>query len=190
MASIRNESLECNIPRSAKIEANIQRNKAGSPRSEKIESDWKRKRSADQADLHHHHHRPHKLKQSRSNEKTKLSSSEKVRAFHILIKHQDSRSKSSWKDPEGRLISVTTREEAVSQLEALRDLILTGDASFQDLASLHSHCKSAKRGGDLGSFGRGQMQKPFEEASFALKVGEISDIVDTNSGVHIIMRTG
>lgn len=40
-----------------------------------------------------------------------------------------------------------------------------------------------------GPFGRGQMQKPFEEATYALEVGEISDIVDTDSGVHIIMRT-
>ena len=47
---------------------------------------------------------------------------------------------------------------------------------------------SAKRGGDLGHFGRGQMQAPFEEASFALNVGELSDIVDTDSGVHIILR--
>lgn len=40
-----------------------------------------------------------------------------------------------------------------------------------------------------GPFGRGQMQKPFEEATYALKVGDISDIVDTDSGVHIIKRT-
>lgn len=41
-----------------------------------------------------------------------------------------------------------------------------------------------------GPFGRGQMQKPFEDNTFALKVGEISDIIDTDSGVHIILRTG
>ncbi|MFX6572798.1 peptidylprolyl isomerase, partial [Acinetobacter baumannii] len=117
-------------------------------------------------------------------------SSEKVRASHILIKHQGSRRKSSWKDPDGTVINATTREDAVSQLQALREDIVSGAASFSDLATRHSHCSSAKRGGDLGSFGRGQMQKPFEEATFALKIGEISEIVDTDSGVHIIKRTG
>ncbi|CAB4294289.1 unnamed protein product [Prunus armeniaca] len=112
-----------------------------------------------------------------------------VRASHILIKHQGSRRKASWKDPEGAIIKNTTRDSAVSQLKALHDDIISGKAKFDDLASRYSDCSSAKRGGDLGPFGKGQMQKPFEEATFALKVGEISDIVDTDSGVHIIMRT-
>ena len=47
-----------------------------------------------------------------------------------------------------------------------------------------------QRGGDLGEFGRGQMQKPFEDATFALAVGEMSGVVDTDSGVHVILRTG
>lgn len=61
--------------------------------------------------------------------------------------------------------------------------------SFADLASEYSDCSSAKRGGDLGPFRKGAMQKPFEEASFSLKVGELSEPVFTDSGVHIILRT-
>lgn len=72
---------------------------------------------------------------------------------------------------------------------AYREQIVQGKASFADLASKYSDCSSAKRGGDLGSFKRGAMQKPFEEASFALKVGELSEPVFTDSGVHIILRT-
>ncbi|XP_051145288.1 peptidyl-prolyl cis-trans isomerase Pin1-like [Andrographis paniculata] len=154
------------------------------PRSEKIDFNRKRKTSAD----HHHHHHHDKHKHG-SSKRTKTPSSEKVRASHILIKHQGSRRKSSWNDPEGHLISATTREEAVAQLEGLRAQIVSGDATFQELARQHSHCSSAKRGGDLCPFGKGQMQKPFEETTFALQVGDISDIVDTDSGVHIILRT-
>lgn len=84
----------------------------------------------------------------------------------------------------------TTKESAIAQLKSLREDILSGKAKFDEVASRYSDCSSAKRGGDLGPFGPGQMQKPFEEATFALKVGEISDIVETDSGVHIIMRTG
>ncbi|KAB2606487.1 peptidyl-prolyl cis-trans isomerase Pin1 [Pyrus ussuriensis x Pyrus communis] len=59
-----------------------------------------------------------------------MSSSEEnqVRASHILIKHQGSRRKASRKDPEGQIIRNTTRDSAVSQLEALRDDILSGKA--------------------------------------------------------------
>ncbi|XP_058098795.1 peptidyl-prolyl cis-trans isomerase Pin1-like [Magnolia sinica] len=118
------------------------------------------------------------------------SQSKQVRASHLLIKHSGSRRKASWKDPEGQVIKNTSRDSAVAQLKTLREEIITDKARFEDLASRYSDCSSAKRGGDLGRFGRGQMQKPFEEATFALKVGEISDIVDTDSGVHIILRTG
>ncbi|KAG8383747.1 hypothetical protein BUALT_Bualt04G0046000 [Buddleja alternifolia] len=162
----------------------IRKRKEGLQPAANIESDRKRKKSADRALADHHHHKQHKPKKAKMS-----SSSEKVKASHILIKHQGSRRKSSWKDPDGRLISATSRDDAVSQLQDLRRQLLSGDASFKDLASNHSHCSSAKRGGDLGPFGKGQMQKPFEEATFALKVGEISEIVDTDSGVHIIMRT-
>lgn len=72
---------------------------------------------------------------------------------------------------------------------AYREQIVSGSVSFAELAQQYSDCSSAKRGGDLGPFGRGAMQKPFEQAAFALKVGELSDPVDTDSGVHIILRT-
>ncbi|KAF5463009.1 hypothetical protein F2P56_018965 [Juglans regia] len=73
-----------------------------------------------------------------------------VRASHILIKHQGSRRKASWKDPEGQVIMNTTRESAVSQLKSLYDDIVSGKAKFEDIASRSSDCSSAKRGGDLG----------------------------------------
>ena len=46
---------------------------------------------------------------------------------------------------------------------------------FAELASQYSDCSSAKKGGDLGPFGRGQMQSSFEVGTYALKVGELSD---------------
>ena len=59
---------------------------------------------------------------------------------------------------------------------------------FVQIARKESDCNSAKRGGDLGSFGKNKMQKPFEEAAFNLNIGEISQTVETDSGVHIILR--
>ena len=67
-------------------------------------------------------------------------------------------------------------------------MIVSGESTFEELASQFSDCSSAKRGGDLGPFGRGAMQKPFEDASYALQVGEMSVPVWTDSGVHIIKR--
>ena len=61
---------------------------------------------------------------------------------------------------------------------------------FAEFASQYSDCSSHTNGGDLGWFGRDQMQKPFEDATFTLQVGQMSDVVSTDSGVHLILRTG
>ncbi|KAJ1910269.1 Peptidyl-prolyl cis-trans isomerase NIMA-interacting protein 1 [Tieghemiomyces parasiticus] len=116
-----------------------------------------------------------------------------VRASHLLVKHRDSRRPSSWKEA-----NITrSREEALALLDGYRQQIVSasgGDGQveqreFARLASQHSDCSSAKAGGDLGLFGRGQMQKPFEDAAFGLAVGRMSGPVVTESGVHIILRT-
>ncbi|GAB4847518.1 Peptidyl-prolyl cis-trans isomerase NIMA-interacting protein 1 [Ancistrocladus abbreviatus] len=78
-----------------------------------------------------------------------MASKQQVRASHILIKHQGSRRKASWKDPEGQVIMNTTKESAISQLKSLREDIVSGKAKFEDVASRLSDCSSAKRGGDL-----------------------------------------
>lgn len=113
----------------------------------------------------------------------------KVRCFHILVKHEGSRNPSSWRTEK----IIRSKEDARVTLEAYHDelLGLSEDgkfARFKKIAKEFSDCSSAKRDGDLGFFGRKQMQKPFEDASFALKVGEMSDIVETDSGLHLIYR--
>lgn len=70
------------------------------------------------------------------------------------------------------------------------EAIHNGDSTFEELASKYSDCSSAQKGGDLGPFGRGQMQKAFEDATFALEVGQMSGPIWTDSGVHLILRTG
>ncbi|EFP93147.1 peptidyl-prolyl cis-trans isomerase NIMA-interacting 1 [Puccinia graminis f. sp. tritici CRL 75-36-700-3] len=116
---------------------------------------------------------------------------EKVRASHLLVKHAQSRRPASWKEA-----NITrTKEEAIEILKGYQSkLSEIGDKAelaeqFAELASAHSDCSSHANGGDLGLFGRGQMQKPFEDATYALGIHELSPIVDTESGVHLILRT-
>lgn len=109
-----------------------------------------------------------------------------VRASHILVKHRGSRRPSSWRQE-----TITrTKEEAIEELKKYIERIEAGDDTFGELAKKYSDCSSAKNGGDLGPFSRGQMQKPFEDATLALEIGDMSSIVETGSGVHIIKRTG
>ena len=94
---------------------------------------------------------------------------EAMRASHILLKADT---------PEAKAAAKTKAEDLLRQIK--------GGADFAALAKQHSNDGSAPNGGDLGFFPRGQMVKPFEEAAFALKAGEISPLVETEFGYHII----
>ena len=90
--------------------------------------------------------------------------STKVKASHILVEKQS---------------------QALKVLEELK-----AGADFRELAKKYSTCPSGKKGGDLGQFGRGQMDRAFEQAAFALRTGQVSEPVKTQFGYHIIKRTG
>lgn len=100
---------------------------------------------------------------------------ERIKASHILIRvnpDQDSEK----------------REEKRQKLLRLWDEIKNG-ADFTQMAGKNSDCPSKSRGGDLGYFERGKMVKPFEAAAFQLKVGEVSEIVETPFGYHLVKLT-
>ena len=88
----------------------------------------------------------------------------KIRASHILVE---------------------TKEQAENLLIDLKDGV-----SFEELAKSYSKCPSGRDGGDLRWFGKGMMVKPFEDAAFALKEGEVSEPVETQFGWHLIKCTG
>jgi len=114
------------------------------------------------------------------------SDPDQVRASHLLVKHTGSRRPSSWKQ------NVITRDEdeALAIIKDFREQITSGEKTLEQLAETESDCSSAKKGGDLGFFGPGQMQKAFEDATFALDVGDLSEPVFSDSGIHLILRTG
>ncbi len=103
---------------------------------------------------------------------------EQRRASHILIQS----------DPEAK---EEVRQAARRKAEEILAEVKKTPARFGELAKKHSEDPgSAEKGGDLGIFGRGMMVKPFEDAVFSLKEGDISGVVQTEFGFHIIRVTG
>jgi len=80
--------------------------------------------------------------------------------------------------------SLAEAEQGIREIRAK----INSEDDFKKLALEHSECGSAGQEGDLGLFGRGQMQKPFEDCAFALQVGQMSEPIQTDSGVHILWR--
>lgn len=108
----------------------------------------------------------------------------------MLLKHANSRRLSSWRDPDGVEIKGRTEAAATRQLREWRAAIERGDKAIDELARAFSDCDTAEQGGDLGWFPAGYMQHEFEEATLALAVGQLSDVISTASGLHLILRTG
>jgi parvulin-like peptidyl-prolyl isomerase len=102
-----------------------------------------------------------------------------VRASHILLMYKGS----------SRSSATRSKAEAEQQIQDL-ERQLQGGADFAALAKAHSDCPSKSKGGDLGQFGRGQMVGPFEDATFAMQIGDVSGVVETDFGYHLIKRTG
>lgn len=86
-----------------------------------------------------------------------------IKASHILVEHE---------------------YEAQDVLRALNE-----GKSFEDVATKFSKCSSARKGGDLGYFGRTRMVAEFSEAAFGLEINQVSGPVRTKFGYHIIKRT-
>ncbi len=82
------------------------------------------------------------------------------------------------------------KAKAKAKAEDVLNQIRKNPKQFEELAKKYSQDpESAKKGGDLGSFGRGMMVKPFDDAVFSMKVNEISNIVESDFGYHIIKLT-
>ncbi|MBI5852975.1 MAG: peptidylprolyl isomerase [Planctomycetes bacterium] len=107
---------------------------------------------------------------------------EKVTASHILI---------PWQGAERAPAEITrTKDEAKALAETLLAQVLADPSKLPELALANSSCPSKDKGGDLGEFPFEQMSKPFSEAAFKLKVGEVApQIVETEFGWHVIQRT-
>jgi len=107
--------------------------------------------------------------------KAQLVEEPQVKASHILI------GVDAAADPETKAKAKAKAETTLQELKAGKDFAAT--------AKEVSTCPSKEQGGDLGFFGKGQMVPEFEQAAFALKPGELSNVVETQFGYHIIKLT-
>jgi len=104
---------------------------------------------------------------------SKYNEAKKVKASHILMKFSDDDSDAD-------------KAEVRAVMDGVLAEVKAANADFEALARKYSEDGSASRGGDLGFFDEKRMVKPFADAAFAMSPGDISDIVETQFGLHII----
>ena len=80
-------------------------------------------------------------------------------------------------------------DAALDKIKDIRERIVAGKADFAEEAKKHSDCPSGAQGGSLGWFGRGMMVPEFDKVAFEMKKGEVSGVVTTEFGYHIIYKT-
>ncbi len=110
-----------------------------------------------------------------------FSTVNEVAASHILISYKGANRADSK--------IIRTKNEAKKEAERIRGLILNQDKDFAEMAKKYSEGPSGAKGGDLGSFKFEVMTKSFSQAAFALEIYEVSEVVETEFGFHIIKRT-
>lgn len=109
------------------------------------------------------------------------SQPDEIRARHILVMHEGSKAK-----PEG---VKRTREQAAKRAQECLEKLRAGTDFAALVAEYSDEPGAAEREGDLGTFRREVMIQSFSEVAFELAVGEISEVVETPYGFHIIQRT-
>ena len=115
------------------------------------------------------------LKKYYNAHKDQFQQGEMVKASHILIKVEKNADEKSLQQAKEKITEILNKAK--------------GGEDFAKLAQEYSDCPSSRRGGDLGFFDKKQMVPEFSQVAFKLKVGEISDIVQTQFGYHIIKVT-
>ncbi|OGV54829.1 MAG: hypothetical protein A2X45_02090 [Lentisphaerae bacterium GWF2_50_93] len=115
---------------------------------------------------------------------------ETVQASHILIRPEeiDAEKAKTMSDADKKKASDELKQKALKKTQEILAK-LKGGEDFAKLAKENSACPSKEKGGDLGAFEKGKMVPEFEKSAFSLKPGEMSDIVETKFGYHIIKVT-
>ena len=114
-------------------------------------------------------------KQEYETNKDKLNVPDEVKASHILIKV-------------GEKATAEEKQKAKEKIDALRTRAMSGE-DFAKLAKENSEDASSSNGGDLGYFKKGDMVKPFEDTAFGLEKDQISPVIETQFGYHVIKVT-